>query len=110
MNIGDRVVIERDETRYPSRGTWPQFRGRTGTVVEINADGKRPHLTEYGVVFGSTRKPNRNSSIAGGAKTVWFKVYELGGVAPQRNGEPLSRFPLGEVRPNENDPRIKPLR
>jgi ribosomal protein L21E len=44
VNLGDRVRIERDEIRYPSKGTWPQFRGRTGTVVEVNAD-------EYGVVF-----------------------------------------------------------
>jgi ribosomal protein L21E len=45
MNIGDRVRIERDETRYPSKGTWPRFRGKTGTVVEIN-------LGEYGVAIG----------------------------------------------------------
>ena len=45
IDIGDRVVIERDETRYRSKGTWPQFRGRTGTVVQIN-------LGEYGVAFG----------------------------------------------------------
>jgi ribosomal protein L21E len=37
LNVGDRVKIQRDETRYPSKGTWPQFRGKTGTVVEINA-------------------------------------------------------------------------
>jgi len=34
--VGDRVRIERDETRYPPRGTWPRFRGRRGTVVATN--------------------------------------------------------------------------
>ncbi len=46
------MLIERDEKIYPSKGTWPQFRGRTGTVVQINKDPKRPHLTEYGVALG----------------------------------------------------------
>ena len=67
--VGDRVRIERDETRYPSKGTWPQFRGRIGTVVEIN-------LGEYGVVFGKVRKPRSNGSIAM-AEAVWFQPYEL---------------------------------
>jgi len=65
-HVGDRVRVERDETRYPCRGTWPQFRGRTGTVVEVNADRQRPHLTEYGVSF-----TKRDRAWA------WFKVYEL---------------------------------
>jgi len=77
VNVGDQVRVERDETRYPSKGTWPRFRGRTGTVVEINRDRKRPHLIEYGVVFGKVRNPNENGSIAMGAKTTWFKLYEL---------------------------------
>ena len=51
MKVGDRVRIARDETRYPPRGTWPQFRGRTGTIIEVNTDRNRPHLTEYGVTF-----------------------------------------------------------
>jgi len=75
--VGDRVRIERDETRYPSRGTWPQFRGRTATVVEIN-------LGEYGVIFGSTReRPDRSSVSAadGRAVTTWFLARELVHVA-----------------------------
>jgi len=73
------VRIERDETRYPSKGTWPEFRGRTGTVIEINVDRKRPRLTEYGVIFSATRKrPNRPVCAASGeAITTWFKVHEL---------------------------------
>jgi hypothetical protein len=80
MNIGDRVRIERDETRYPSKGTWPQFRGKTGTVVEINTDTKHPHLTEYGIVFGSTRR-RPNGSLHGNGVTTWFKAYELAALA-----------------------------
>jgi len=76
VNVGDRVRIERDETRYPSKGTWPQFRGRTGTVVEVNADLKRPHLTEYGVSFGATRR-RPNGSLHGDHVVTWFKVYEM---------------------------------
>lgn len=88
--VGSRVHIERDETKYPSRGTWPQFRGRVGTVVEINQDRKRPHLTEYGVVFGKVRRPNQDGSIAGGAETIWFKLYEIRGIAAQLNADSLA--------------------
>lgn len=85
MNVGDRVRIERDEQRYPPKGTWPQFRGRVGTIVEINRDTKRPHLTEYGVTFGKVRTPNKCGSIASG-DAVWFKAHELRtvGAAPGR--------------------------
>jgi len=77
MRVGDRVSIQRDETLYPSKGTWPQLRCRTGTIVEINTDRKRPHLTEYGVVFGAVReRPDRNGKPEGGMPT-WFKIYEL---------------------------------
>jgi hypothetical protein len=76
--VGTRVRIERDETRYPSRGTWGQFRGKTGTVVEVNRDRKRPHLTEYGVSFGKVRsEPSSSGSISNGHDTVWFKAHEL---------------------------------
>jgi hypothetical protein len=86
MNVGDRVKIGRDETRFPSRGTWPRFRGKTGTVVEINYDHQRPHLTEYGVQFGKVRKPHsRTGSIVSGSEvTTWFKSDEIRGLAPQR--------------------------
>jgi len=36
VRVGDRVRIERDETRWRSRGSWPRYRGRVGTVVRIN--------------------------------------------------------------------------
>jgi hypothetical protein len=68
LRVGDRVVIERDEARYPSRGTWPQFRGRTGTIAVVGSD-------EYGVVFGATRqRPNGSTT---GRSITWFRAYEL---------------------------------
>ena len=76
ITVGSRVRIERDETRYPSKGTWPQFRGKTGTVVEIN-------LGEYGVVFGKARSPRPNGSIAM-AEAVWFQPHEIRALAPER--------------------------
>lgn len=95
MTVGVRVRIERDETRYPAKGTWPGFRGKTGTIIEVNADRQRPHLTEYSVAFGSvSRRPN--GSLAGG-NTAWFKVYELRPLASVRAGEALSPDPGGEV-------------
>jgi hypothetical protein len=81
--VGTRIRVERDETRYPSRGTWPQFRGKTGTVVEINRDRKRPHLTEYGVSFGKTRT-RPDGSLHGDDTVTWFKVYEMAALASQR--------------------------
>ena len=74
MNVGDRVRIERDESKYPPRGTWGQFRGKTGTIVEIN-------LGEYGVVFGKVREPRPNGSIAM-ADAVWFQPHEVRALAP----------------------------
>jgi len=42
-----------------------------------SGDRKRPHLTEYGVVFGAVReRPDRNGKPEGGMPT-WFKIYEL---------------------------------
>jgi hypothetical protein len=81
--IGDRVRIERDETLYPSKGTWPTFRGRVGTVVEINRDGKRPHLTEFGVSFGGKLRRRPDGSLHGNNVVTWFKGYEL---SPLKSG------------------------
>lgn len=90
--VGDRVRIERDETRYPSRGTWPELRGRVGTVVEINEDRKRPQLTEYGVSFGPTRcRPD--GSLHGDDVVTWFKLYEITALAPVRHAEAPRALP-----------------
>ncbi|MEM6108476.1 hypothetical protein AAHS21_19920 [Mycobacterium sp. 050272] len=94
LTVGHRVRIERDETRYPAKGTWPRFRGKTGTVIEVNADGKRPHLTEYGLAFGSvSRRPNGSLSSS---NVTWFRAHELRPLAFVGDGEALSFDPKGE--------------
>lgn len=96
MNVGDRVRIDRDEVLYPSRGTWPQFRGRTGTVVEVNADRKRPHLTEYGVVFGEVW-PRVNGGLSWNGPVTWFKLRELQGTARPAVRHAEQRSPLPAI-------------
>jgi hypothetical protein len=95
LAVGDRVRIERDETRYPSKGTWPQFRGRTGTIIEVNRDRKRPHLTEYGVALGtvSARIDRPGTFNWDSASVAWFKDYEICRVASERHTEPRSAVP-----------------
>ena len=76
MNLRDRVRIERDETKYPPRGTWPEYRGRIGTVVEINPDTKRPDRTEYAIVFKSVIQDGKRIHWGNEAST-WFLGHEL---------------------------------
>ena len=105
--VGDRVRVWRDELAHPSKGTWPDFRGRTGTIVEINVDHRRPRLTEYGVIFSATRKrPNRPVCAASGQAIVtWFKVHEIrvicsGGAAPTGHADGFSgRAVIGRSTP-----------
>jgi hypothetical protein len=77
--VGDRVRIERDETRYPPRATWPQYRGRAGVVVEINRDRVRPHLTEWGVCFSAVtvRTDGKGALNWDAASVAWFRSHEL---------------------------------
>jgi hypothetical protein len=42
-----------------ARGAWPQFRGKTGVIVQVNVDRQRPRVTEYRVVFGLGRTAHR---------------------------------------------------
>ncbi|OBG28384.1 hypothetical protein [Mycobacterium sp. 852002-51057_SCH5723018] len=98
LDIGQTVRIERDETRYPSKGSWPEFRGRTGTVVEINLDRKRPNLTEYGVAFGKVTAASpqaRRATRWDHAAVAWFKVYEICALATQRHAERSPKTPDG---------------
>lgn len=103
VEVGTRVRIERDETRYPSRGTWPRFRGKTGTVVQVNVDRKRPHLTEYGVSLGkvTARTDGRGALNWESVDVVWFKVYELTpiprGASQRAAGSGLTRTRYEEV-------------
>jgi len=99
--VGDRVRIERDETRYPSKGTWPQFRGKVGTVVEINRDRKRPHLTEYGTVFGAKRQ-RPNGSLHGSEVITWFKCYEMTALAPVSHADGTQSTPRHKTGPSRS--------
>jgi hypothetical protein len=106
VNVGDRVRMERDETRYPSRGTWPQFRGRTGTVIEVNTDRRRPRLTEYGVVFGATR--SRPDGSLAGSGTTWFKAYEMQSLAPERTAEHATAVAPMDATTHQDSPAESP--
>jgi hypothetical protein len=98
--VGDRVRIERDETRYPSKGTWPQFRGQVGTVVEINRDRRHSHLTEWGVVFSKTWfRAGRPGQLEHSDIVTWFKQYEIRRVAPESHaGARLGHPESGSTR------------
>jgi len=59
-----RVRVERDEAKYPPRGTWPRYRGREGWVAVHNApDG------EVGVSWAFRVEPTSADS--------WFRPFEL---------------------------------
>jgi hypothetical protein len=67
FKIGDVVKVERDERLYPSRGTWPKYRGRIGTVVTALQQGEvgvswKPHAATYGAKMGAD---------------AWFHPHEL---------------------------------
>lgn len=68
---GDRVLVERDEERWPSRGSWRQFRGREGTVLTVN---RTDH--EYAVSFVKVRE-RPDGSLAGPDSATWFLAHEL---------------------------------
>ncbi|AOT24970.1 hypothetical protein PBI_KALPINE_50 [Mycobacterium phage Kalpine] len=59
MKKGTKVVIERDETKYPARGTWNWYRGKKGVVTSVSGG-------EYGVSFSG-----------GDSADAYFKLYEL---------------------------------
>jgi hypothetical protein len=70
IEIGSTVLIERDEKRYPSRGSWPRYSDRLGTVVTINNLD-----AEYGVAFGNIR--TRPDGSIHGNEVSWFRLHEL---------------------------------
>ncbi|ASR86154.1 hypothetical protein SEA_BOBSWAGET_48 [Mycobacterium phage BobSwaget] len=63
MRKGTKVVIQRDEKKYPAKGTWKQFRGKKG-VVTCEVRGAGP--VEYGVSFSG-----------GDSADAYFKSYEM---------------------------------
>ncbi|AIS73814.1 hypothetical protein SEA_SEMPERFI_53 [Mycobacterium phage SemperFi] len=63
MKKGTKVVIERDESKYPVTGTWKRFRGKKGVVTcEVRGGGP----IEYGVSFSG-----------GDSADAYFKAYEM---------------------------------
>lgn len=70
LTIGQKVEVQRDERRYPSRGTWPAYRGKIGTVVIAD------NLGEVGIVFGATRR-RPDGSLHGDDSPSWFAAHEL---------------------------------
>ena len=71
---GDRVRVERDEAVWPMKGSWRQYRGRTGTVSSVNkahtvsVGGVQKTIeAEYGVVFGAGTS----------GMPTWFRAHEL---------------------------------
>lgn len=98
MKIGDRVVIARDEQTYPSKGTWPRFRGKVGTVVEINHDRRRPDRTEYAVCWGRVRpSAHRFGGYDWDAYAVaWFKSQEMRPMCPQIDADARTDTPAIE--------------
>jgi hypothetical protein len=83
--VGDRVLIERDETLYPSRGSWPRYRGKVGTVVQVNSRDD-----EIGVVLGAPVKvrTDRPTMAYGDRTVVWFRPHELVGLGAASTDTP----------------------
>lgn len=81
VKIGTRITVTRDETRWPSRGSWPRWRGRTGTVVSgTSLEGS---ACEYGVVFGAVAQhPDGKPHACGSDSPVYFLRHEL---SPRRD-------------------------
>lgn len=70
---GDRVICRR---AAPSRGTWPNYDGRPGTVTVVN---EQLGWTEYGVILGRQVLQRRDDGkgFKGATNVVWFRVEEL---------------------------------
>ena len=71
FRMGDLVRVERDETRWPSKGSWPKYRGRVGTIVSINRSDHE---------CGLSWRPNAAAQL--GTNTVvgvdsWFLPHEI---------------------------------
>jgi hypothetical protein len=81
FKVGDAVRVERDETLYPSRGTWPRYRNRPGFVVMVNREGGPSGEPEYGVILTTTRPPWRQDAPGqlsyDSGLVNWFRPHEL---------------------------------
>jgi len=69
LSVGTRVIVGRDEERYPARGSWTRYRGRRGVIVSLNRNAG-----EFGVSFSERNTIGPNTSIPVDA---WFLPHEL---------------------------------
>ena len=73
FHVGDYVKIERDETLYPSKGTWSSYRDKIGRIIVINFHEINPNFPrkepyiEWGVKF----------TASGNESLHWFVEHEL---------------------------------
>jgi hypothetical protein len=74
FRVGQVVRVERDETRYPSRGTWPRYRGRVGTVIRINTADRKIGVTFEAVDPARVADPAQRRGIV---NLSWFGPHEL---------------------------------
>jgi hypothetical protein len=65
VKIGTKVRVERDEVKYPPKGTWRNYRGKTGTVTGTSHG-------EVGVVFCTDKSFTTDMRA-----DAWFQRYEL---------------------------------
>jgi hypothetical protein len=88
FQVGDAVRVQRDEIKYPPRGTWTRHRGKPGFVVMVNASTE-VDPPEYGIVLTTTRPQWRkdeghsNELLYDSDSVLWFAGHEL---APRKEG------------------------
>lgn len=75
---GQQVRVERDETRWPSRGSWPRYRGKTGTIVLATRQGIIVQLDDP----ADLSEPDS-----------WFLPHELTPADPQKGSHTPSEAP-----------------
>jgi hypothetical protein len=86
FRIGDKVRCQRET---PSRGSWPKYDGRMGTVASLNMPDR-----EIGVSFAPNPHEREGSD-------AWFRPTELAADAPHGRRSPAgaSKGTQGPQRP-----------
>jgi len=81
QRVGAIVRIERDQTRWPSKGSWSKYRGRSATIVSVNVEtldagpGTKPRNVPFHVEYGIAWKPG--ADLAATATDAWFLPHEV---------------------------------
>jgi hypothetical protein len=68
FHVGDRVRVERNETRWRRTGSWRRYKGRTGTVVSLNTSDGEIGVSWLPSAPARSRKTDAES---------WFLPHEL---------------------------------